>query len=129
MNLKLMNCECSTWTWSHFPQLILQKQTENRCSVGAHNQGVNRMHLSGKNKNTSVFSLLTGSWLQYFRPCFAAFIYFLYLYIIIITLGMTVDLPQLNKINDKIILIAKETPFNERFGSWINLRFIIIIFY
>ena len=40
---------------------------------------------------------------------------------------MTVDLPQLIKINDKIIPIAKETPFNERFGSWINLRFLIII--
>ena len=37
------------------------------------------------------------------------------------------DLPQLIKINDKIIPIAKETPFNERFGSWINLRFLIII--
>ena len=36
------------------------------------------------------------------------------------------DLPQLIKINDKIIPIAKETPFNERFGSWINLRFLII---
>ena len=74
-----------------------------------------------------MFYLLTGSWLQYFRPCFAAFIYFLYSYIIIITLGMTVDLPQLIKINDKIIPVAKETQFNERFGSWINLRFIIII--
>ena len=65
---------------------------QHRVSVGAHNQGVNRIHSSGKTKNASVFSLLTGSWLQYFRPCFAAFIYFLYLYIIIITLGMTVDL-------------------------------------
>ena len=36
------------------------------------------------------------------------------------------DLPQLIKINDKIIPIAKKTPFNERFGSWIiNLRFLI----
>ena len=72
----------------------LDTQAKHRLNTEAQNQKGGQICITQSTQ--TMMSFLSGDWLLYLRPSLTASILILYLYIILITLGMTVDLHKLD---------------------------------
>ena len=102
---------------------------QHRVATGTYNQTAKRV--SRLKTYPSMLSLLFGGWLQFPKPCFTAFFLIWYYYIILITLGlgMTVGLPIpcINKLNQLNITMSKEIAVIFSIRVELNVFFMLIL--
>ena len=94
---------------------------QHRLNTGAHNQKAGQICITQNSQ--SMISLLTGDWLPYLRPSLTAIILILYSYIIVITLGMTVDL---HKLDTNYGVITYEVACYTNIRTFLNMYFLLI---